>query len=88
MAPLSPAHLAFGAALRAIREEKQIAQESLALQASVDRSHLSEIERGAASVGLQTVLKLCSVLGIEPSELFSRAEDLGLTAPSAEKPRA
>ena len=41
---------AFGAAVRALRMERGIAQESLAHQAGIERSHMGKIERGGESV--------------------------------------
>ncbi|MBN8745886.1 MAG: helix-turn-helix transcriptional regulator, partial [Variovorax sp.] len=37
---------AFGAAVRALRTERGIAQESLAHLACIERSHMSKVERG------------------------------------------
>jgi transcriptional regulator with XRE-family HTH domain len=56
--------------LRRIRHEKGISQEQLALEAEVDRAHVSKIERGLTQVGIEIIGKFVDVLGVEPAEFF------------------
>lgn len=56
--------------LRRIRHEKGISQEQLALEAGVDRAHVSKIERGMTQVGIEIIGKFVDVLGVEPVEFF------------------
>jgi transcriptional regulator with XRE-family HTH domain len=60
----------FALNLRRLRHERGFTQESLAHDAGVDRSHLGQIERGTAWVGLEIVEKLCQVLEVDPAEFF------------------
>lgn len=57
--------------LRRIRLEKKIAQEKLALEAGVDRTFVSKIERGIGNPSLEVLLKLANRLEIGLSELLS-----------------
>jgi transcriptional regulator with XRE-family HTH domain len=60
----------FALNLRRLRHERGFSQEALANEAGVGRPHLSAIERGATSVGLDIVEKLCRVLDVDPVEFF------------------
>lgn len=48
----------------------------MALEASVDRTFVSQIERGIRQPSLSTIWKLAGALGISPSLLISRTEKL------------
>jgi len=71
---LSPAHLAFGNAIRAIRKEQGISQEALALKCGLDRSYYGAVER---NVSLTNIIRIAEALGARPADIFSRAEDNG-----------
>lgn len=61
-----------GERIRRLRQEQEISQEALADAASLDRSFMSQIERGQRNV---TVLKLLSVaraLGVPMRDLLDR----------------
>ena len=53
---------AFGAAVRALRIERGIAQESLAHLAGVERSHMGKIERGEHMPTLAIIFKIAGAL--------------------------
>lgn len=72
--PRSAAHLAYGRALRELRAERALSQERLALNAGVDRTFVSGIERGERNPTLTTLLRLVGVLEIPLSDLALRAE--------------
>ena len=55
---------AFGRVLREQRETRGISQEDLALSADVDRSFVSQMERGIRQPTLTTLVKLCRALGV------------------------
>jgi DNA-binding XRE family transcriptional regulator len=74
MQPRSPAHAAFGLAIRGLREERGVSQEAFALRCEIDRSHYSGIERGERNPSLGTIFKVASALGVSASEIHSRAE--------------
>jgi transcriptional regulator with XRE-family HTH domain len=67
----SPAHAAFGQAIRAIRNRRGVSQESLALQCGLDRTYISGIERGTRNPSLTNILKLAASLDVRPGELFA-----------------
>jgi ribosome-binding protein aMBF1 (putative translation factor) len=77
---MSPANdhiaTAFGRVLREQRETRGISQEDLALSADVDRSFVSQMERGIRQPTLTTLVKLCKALGVAPSTIVGRMERL------------
>jgi len=66
---------AFATVLRQCRHEAGLTQESLALEAEVDRSYISLLERGKHNVTLKMLLRLCQVMNIEASEFVSRLKN-------------
>jgi transcriptional regulator with XRE-family HTH domain len=56
---------AFGDRLRTARHRAGLTQEQLALQAGMDRSQYSELERGQRDARLSTLLRIEGVLGAE-----------------------
>jgi len=71
----SPAHAAFGEAVRGIRKQRGISQESLALICGLDRTYISDIERGARNPSLTNIFKIAAALDISPAEIFARAQE-------------
>ena len=67
---------AFGAAVRAARTTRGIAQETLALLSKIERSHVGKIERGEHMPTLAAVLKIARALGMSGAELMAAAEAL------------
>ena len=65
---------AFGAAVRALRTERGIAQESLAHLAGVERSHMGKIERGEHVPTLPLILRISTALRISAAELMTATE--------------
>jgi transcriptional regulator with XRE-family HTH domain len=60
----------FGARLRQLRKAKKLSQEALALEAGLDRSYLSSIERGKSNVALVNIHRIAGALGLGVGELF------------------
>jgi transcriptional regulator with XRE-family HTH domain len=56
--------------LRRLRVAKELSQESLAVDAGVDRSFVGRIERGLENPTVETLEKFSNVLGIAPYELL------------------
>lgn len=56
--------------LKKIRLSRKIAQERLALEAGVDRTFVSKIERGLGNPSLEVLLKLANRLDVPLSELL------------------
>ncbi len=65
---------AFGAAVRALRTERGIAQEMLANLANIERSHLGKIERGEHMPTLAIIFKIAGALECSTTVLMSRTE--------------
>jgi transcriptional regulator with XRE-family HTH domain len=72
--PLSGPEKAFGLALRSMRKKKNVSQEEISLEADCDRTTVSLIERGLVSPKLSTIVKMCHVLKIKPSEVMKQME--------------
>src|SRR3989344_2735511 len=68
-----PAH-AFGAAVRALRTEQGVAQETLAHLAGIERSHMGKIERGEHMPTLAIILKVARALGCSAADLMTATE--------------
>ena len=61
----------FGSAIRKKRIELGYSQESLAEIAGLNRSFLSELERGITTISIERAEKLCRVLGTSLAEILS-----------------
>lgn len=72
---LSPSQ-AFGQAAREIRKERGLSQEQAALDGDIDRAYLGHIERGTKSATLKTIWKMAAALGVPPSAIVLRAEQI------------
>jgi transcriptional regulator with XRE-family HTH domain len=62
--------VAFGNRVRALRESRNLSQESLAEIADLHRTYVSSVERGQRNIGLDNILSLADALGIPAAELF------------------
>jgi len=70
----SPAHAAFGDAIRAIRKEQGISQEAFALKCGLDRSYFGAVERGERNVSLTNIIRIAETLQVPAATIFARAE--------------
>ncbi|NWL80424.1 transcriptional regulator [Pseudomonas taiwanensis] len=66
---------AFGAAVRALRKEQGIAQESLANLASIERSHMGKVERGEHMPTLAIIFKIAGALDCSTAALMAATEN-------------
>lgn len=66
----------FGRVLREQRSARRASQEELALNAEVDRTFVSQMERGIRQPTLTTIFKLAEALDVAPSALLARVEKL------------
>ena len=71
-----PLHIAFGLAVRRLREERGISQEELGQLTGLHRNHVGQIERAELNPTLKSVELIARALTVEPSELISLAEKL------------
>ena len=60
--------------LRAVRRERKLSQEALALDAGVERNYVSLLELGKNSASIRMLFKLCFALNITPSSFVRRVE--------------
>jgi len=60
----------FGMALRSWRTRRGISQHELARRANLQRSYISDVERGERNTSLQSIKKLADALNISPQRLF------------------
>ena len=67
-------HEAFGKVLRALRVERGVSQEALALEAGVQRNYVSLIERGINQPTITIIFKLATALEIKPSHIVELVE--------------
>ena len=67
---------AFGAAVRALRMERGIAQESRAHLAGIERSHMGKVERGEHMPTLAIIFKIAGALECSVAELMASMEAL------------
>src|SRR5438128_10920566 len=66
----------FATALKACRGRLGISQEELAGRAGLHRTYVSDIERGARNLSLESIDKLAKALEIPVSTFFSRLGEL------------
>ena len=69
-------HVAFGRALRQLRDEHGLSQEELGYKAGLHRNYIGGVERGELNPSLASIFKLARGLGMQPSELLARCEKL------------
>ena len=67
----------FGLILKELRHEKGLSQESLANQSEIDRTYISDIEKGERNISLKIIERLSNTLQISLSELFKKIEEYG-----------
>lgn len=60
----------FGTRIRELRQARGLSQEAFALEADLDRTYISGIERGIRNVSLLNIEILASTLDVTLSELF------------------
>ena len=64
-----PILLAFGQNVRKFRDAKGFSQEQLAEKADLDRTYISDIERGTRNPGVKNVARLAKALSIATTKL-------------------
>lgn len=71
-----PGHLAFGQAVRQLRQERGLSQETLGYAAGLHRNYVGGVERGELNPTLTSIEKLAAGLSVKASELVALAEKL------------
>lgn len=68
---INPDNFLFGANIRRLRRSKiRQSQEQFASLVKIDRSYISEIERGLRNPTLDIIVRLAHGLGVHPAELL------------------
>jgi transcriptional regulator with XRE-family HTH domain len=65
--------VALGGALRDARRQKGLSQESLAVDAAVERSYLGAIERGEVNLTVMVLTRICRELEVKASTMLDSA---------------
>lgn len=65
----------FGAAVKSERVRQGLSQETLAERADLHRTYITDIERGARNLSLETIYKIAAALGVSIGSLFDRADN-------------
>lgn len=60
----------FGKRIRALRKERGISQERLALMSGLDRSYVGGVERGERNVSILNIWRLAEALKMNPGGFF------------------
>ena len=66
--------MALAKILKRLRRERNISQEQLAVKSSINRSYVSQIERGLGNPTLSVMLRIAQALDITFAELASLIE--------------
>jgi transcriptional regulator with XRE-family HTH domain len=69
-----PPQVAFGVAVRELREQRGLSQEALAFEVGVHRTYMGSVERGERNVSLKNIVRIASALGVCASELMTSAD--------------
>jgi transcriptional regulator with XRE-family HTH domain len=73
--PLSGVEKAFGEAMRSLREERKISQMTLHVRTGLDRTFISDLERGIQCPSLRTILRVALGLEVNACTLLRRTEE-------------
>jgi len=66
---------AFGRQLRKFREAKALTQGTLAEKANMDRTYISDIERGMRNPGIKNVARLAKALNLTSAMLMEGVDE-------------
>jgi len=57
--------------VKTLRMGLGLSQEAMALEAGIDRTYASQIERGISNPSLRVICAVAKILGVEPVDLLS-----------------
>ncbi|MCB5195695.1 helix-turn-helix domain-containing protein [Deefgea salmonis] len=63
-----------GKRVKARRRQQRLSQETLAFQAEIDRTYVSQIERGISNPSLHVLCKIAEALLVSVTDLLSEPE--------------
>ncbi|MEY3519176.1 MAG: hypothetical protein RLZ89_2036 [Pseudomonadota bacterium] len=58
--------------VKTLRMGLGLSQEAMALEAGIDRTYASQIERGVSNPSLRVICAVAEILGVEPADLLSQ----------------
>ena len=64
----------FGSVLSVARKRCGISQQALAMDAGLDRTYISLLERGLRQPSLNSIFAIADALGVQPSKLIREVE--------------
>ena len=64
------------ARVKTLRTELGMSQEAMALEAGIDRTYASQIERGVSNPSLRVICAVAEILGVEPIDLLSEKDKI------------
>jgi transcriptional regulator with XRE-family HTH domain len=76
--------------IRRLRVERGISQDAFAVDAGIDRTYVSRLERGMENPTVAVLEGIAAALGVEIEELFARpkpGEEAPARLPAGRKPR-
>lgn len=65
----------FGLSIRKLRIENGLSQERLAFEANIDRTYISDIEKGTRNISIEIIERLAIFFQLPISEIFKRIEE-------------
>ncbi len=74
MIKTDPVLRAFGSSIKRLREAKGFTQEAIAEKADLDRTYISDVERGARNPGVRNVIRIAKALGVSAAAFFTEAK--------------
>lgn len=66
---------AIGSAIREVREDRCMSQESLAAESGLHRTYISSVELGRRNISLSNIYKIAAALGVSMTEIMRLCED-------------
>lgn len=78
----------FGSTVKAWRKRLGLSQEELAERADLHRTYVSDVERGARNLSLESITRVAHALRIAVADLFPPEEHLLLPKPNGRMPAA
>lgn len=66
---------AFAEVLRELRKEAGLSQERLALDAELDRTYISLLERGLRQPSIKTLFAIAAILNVPPHKIVQAVEN-------------
>lgn len=76
--PRSEEHAALGEAIRRLRKEAGLSQETLADMADTDLTQIGGLERGVRNPSYSTLVRLATALEIQVSTIVGLADEIGV----------